>query len=144
MVAGERLIQPSRNDGLRLPHDNIMNTPLVSVLMTVYNREKYLAEAIESVLAQRFRDFELIIVDDGSTDRSLEIARRYASEPQVRVYLNEKNLSDYPNRNRAAALARGRYLKYLDSDDLMYNHCLEVMTQQMERFPEAGIGFEGP
>ena len=120
-----------------------MTAPLVSVLMTAYNRERYIAEAIESVLAQTFKDFELIIVDDGSQDRSLEIARRYTREPRVRVHLNEKNLGDYPNRNRAAGLARGRYLKYLDADDLMYAHCLEVMCQQMERFPEAGVGFEG-
>ena len=53
-------------------------SPLVSVLMTAYNREKYIAEAIESVLAQTFTDFEMIIVDDGSKDRTVEIARRYA------------------------------------------------------------------
>jgi glycosyltransferase involved in cell wall biosynthesis len=120
-----------------------MTTPLVSVLMTAYNREKYIAAAIESVLAQTFKDFELIIVDDCSKDRTLEIARRYSTNPRVRVYVNEKNLGDYPNRNRAAELARGRYLKYLDADDLMYPHCLEIMTQQMERFPEAGLGVEG-
>jgi glycosyltransferase involved in cell wall biosynthesis len=120
-----------------------MTAPLVSVLMTAYNREKYIEEAIESVLAQTFTDFELIIVDDASKDRSLVIASRYTSDPRVRVYLNEQNLGDYPNRNRAAQFARGRYLKYLDSDDLMYPHCLEIMTRQMEQFAEGGIGFEG-
>jgi glycosyltransferase involved in cell wall biosynthesis len=120
-----------------------MTTPLVSVLMTAYNREKYIAEAIESVLAQTFRDFELIVVDDQSSDLTVEVARHYARDPRVKVHVNERNLGDYPNRNRAASLARGRYLKYLDADDLMYSHCLSVMTRQMERFPDAGIGLEG-
>ena|SRR5674476_1029541 len=88
--------------------------PAVSVLMTAYNREKYIAEAIESVLAQTFTDFELVVVDDGSKDHTVDIARRYSKDPRVSVHINEKNLGDYPNRNRAASLARGRYLKYLD------------------------------
>jgi glycosyltransferase involved in cell wall biosynthesis len=117
-----------------------MSTPLISVLMTAYNREKYIAEAIESVLASSFKDFELIIVDDGSKDRTVEIARRYTLDPRVRVHVNEKNLGDYPNRNRAASLAQGRYLKYVDSDDVVYPHCLETMVRMMERFPDSGLG----
>jgi glycosyltransferase involved in cell wall biosynthesis len=111
--------------------------------MTAYNREKYIAEAIESVLAQTFTDFELVIVDDCSSDRTVEIARRYTTDPRVLVHINGNNLGDYPNRNRAAGLARGRYLKYLDSDDMMYPHCLETMARQMEQYLEAGVGFEG-
>jgi len=110
--------------------------------MTAYNRARYIAEAIESVLAQKFSDFELIVVDDGSTDETLEIARRYVKDPRIRTLLNEKNLSDYPNRNQAARFALGHYLKFLDADDTMYPHCLSVMVEQMERFPEAGIGIE--
>lgn len=118
------------------------NRPLVSVLMTAYNREKYIAEAIESVLASSYTDFELIIVDDGSKDRTVEIARRYESlDPRVRVYVNETNLGDYPNRNKAASYARGKYLKYVDADDLIYYYCLDVMVNYMERFPQAGLGF---
>jgi len=118
-----------------------MTTPLISVLMTAYNREKYIAEAIESVLASSYKDFELIIVDDGSKDRSVEIARSYENkDPRVKVYVNEKNLTDYPNRNRAASYATGKYIKYLDSDDYLYPHALEVMVSFMERFPEAGFG----
>ena len=94
--------------------------PLVSVLMTAYNRERYVGAAIESVLAQTFADFELIVVDDGSVDRTVEVARQYEDDPRLRIVLNERNLGDYPNRNRAAALARGRFLKYHDSDDVMY------------------------
>jgi len=121
-----------------------MSAPLVSVLMTAYNREKYIAEAIESVLASNFKDFELIIVDDCSKDHTVEIARRYTSDPRVQVHMNEKNLGDYPNRNRAASLARGKYLKYLDSDDVIYPYGFGVMVSSMERFPEAVLGLARP
>src|ERR1035438_3224532 len=109
--------------------------------MTAYNREDYIAEAIESVLAQTLHNLELVIVDDGSRDQTVDIARRYTNDSRVRLHLNEKNLGDYPNRNRAAELAQGRYLKYLDADDMMYPHCLEMMVHQMEQFPQASLGF---
>jgi len=114
--------------------------PMVSVLITVYNREKYVATAIESVLAQTYRNFELIITDDCSRDPSLQIAQRYQADRRVKVYRNERNLGDYANRNRAASLAKGKYLKYVDADDLIYPHCLETMVHAMEMFPQAGFG----
>lgn len=114
---------------------------MVSVLMTAYNREKYIAEAIESVLASTFQDFELIIVDDYSNDKTVQIAKSYeARDCRIKVYINESNLGDYPNRNKAASYAKGKYLKYLDSDDIMYSHCLEVMVNAMEKFPNAAVG----
>lgn len=115
--------------------------PLVSVLMTAYNRSRYMPEAIHSVLASTMPDFELIIVDDASTDDTVAVARSFErSDPRVRVHVNVSNLGDYANRNRAASLARGRYLKYLDSDDVMYPWCLAAMTSAMEAHPEAGFG----
>jgi glycosyltransferase involved in cell wall biosynthesis len=115
--------------------------PLVSVLMTTYNREKYLAQAIESVLASTYAHFELLVVDDQSKDRSLEIARNYqAKDERVKSILNEKNLGDYPNRNKAASLAKGKYIKYVDADDMIYPKGLEVLVEGMEMFPEAGFG----
>ncbi|MEQ8324252.1 MAG: glycosyltransferase family A protein [Vicingaceae bacterium] len=114
--------------------------PTVSILMTVFNREKYLSQAIESVINQEYTDWELIIVDDGSTDRSVEIAQSYSSKnDQISFYQNEANLGDYPNRNRAASLAKGKYLKYVDADDLLYPHGLKVMVHSIEKFPEAAI-----
>ena len=95
-----------------------MPCPLVSVLTTDYNSEKHLAAAIESVLAQTMEDFELIVVDDCSTDRSVEIARLYENDPRVRIFINEENLGDYPNRKRAAFYASGKYIKYVDADDI--------------------------
>ena len=115
--------------------------PLVSVLMTAYNRQQYIAAAIESVLASTYTNFELIIVDDGSTDNTVNIAKKYLQQDsRVKVFVNEKNLGDYPNRNKAASYATGKYIKYFDSDDILYPHCLGVMVSSMEKFPEAGYG----
>lgn len=116
-----------------------MIKPLVSVLMTVYNREAYIAEAIESVCNSSWQNWELIIVDDCSSDRSVEIARDYESkDPRIKVYVNEKNLTDYPNRNQAATFAIGKYIKYLDSDDLIYFYGLELQVRSLEANPDAG------
>lgn len=108
--------------------------------MTSYNREKFIQESIESVLAQTYTDFELIIVDDNSSDRTQEIILSYANLSKIRYYFNSFNLGEYQNRNKAASLARGKYIKYLDSDDLMSSDCLEVMVHQMDKFPNAAIG----
>ncbi len=123
----------------------LTNEPLVSVLMTAYNREKYIEEAIESVLDSTYSNFELIIVDDGSTDKTVEIARRYQlQDNRVKVYVNEGNLGDYPNRNRAASLAKGKYLKYLDSDDKIYEDGLAYSVAQMEEYAGASLGVYCP
>lgn len=115
--------------------------PIVSVLMTAYNREVFIAEAIESVLASSFTNFELIIVDDCSVDKTVSIALKYGhKDNRVKVFVNEKNIGDYNNRNKAASLAKGKYIKYLDSDDTIYPWGLEAMVYCMEKFPAAGFG----
>ena len=115
--------------------------PLVSVLMTAYNREAFLPAAIESVLSQWWSDFELVVVDDRSSDRTLDIAREYARrDDRIRVHANERNLGDYANRNHAASFARGEFLKFHDSDDIMYPHCLAVMVAALQAEPRAGFG----
>lgn len=118
-----------------------MSTPLVSVLMAAYNSEKYIAEAIESVLASTFTDFELIICDDRSTDRTASIAKSYLEKDnRIKLYINEVNLGDYPNRNRVASYAKGTYLKYLDHDDVIYPWGLSIMVTCIQSFPDAGYG----
>ena len=118
-----------------------MTSSKVSILTTVYNREKYLAACIDSVLASSYQDWELIIVDDVSTDTSVAIAKNYEKkDARIKVYVNQTNLGDYPNRNKAASYAKGTYLKYLDADDLIYPRGLEVMVHAMEQFPEAALG----
>lgn len=130
-------IEYFKNQGLNLE----LEQPLVSVLMTAYNREKYITEAIESVLASTYKNFELIIVDDCSSDKTLSIAKAYEKrDNRIRVYLNENNLTDYPNRNMAAKYAKGKYIKYLDSDDIIYSEGLAYCVDEMERHPESSFG----
>lgn len=113
-------------------------TPVVSVLMTSYNRELYINEAIESVLASTYSNFELIIVDDCSEDKTYSIAKQYAlRDKRIRVYCNEENIGQFPNRNKAASLANGTYLLYADSDDQIYRDGLERCMQAIAQFPEA-------
>ncbi|RZK12555.1 MAG: glycosyltransferase family 2 protein [Flavobacterium sp.] len=120
----------------------INNDPLVSVLMTCYNRGRFLAEAIESVLASSYKNFELIIVDDASTDDSLAISQAYAArDTRIKVVSNNKNLGDYKNRNHAASFANGKYIKYVDSDDRIEEKSLEIMVDGMEQNPLVSVGF---
>ncbi len=100
--------------------------PLVSFLMTSYNREKYIAEAIESVLESTYTNFELIIVDDSSSDETVNIAKCYAEkDSRIKLYVNEHNLGDYPNRNRAASYSKGEFMLYVDSDDTLYPNTIK-------------------
>ncbi len=118
-----------------------MSRPVVSVLITAYNREDYLAASIESVLAQTFGDFEILVTDNQSTDRTVEIARQFERlDSRVRVVVNERNLGQFGNRNRAASLAAGEFLKFHDSDDVMYPHCLAVMVPALRAERRAGFG----
>jgi glycosyltransferase involved in cell wall biosynthesis len=115
-------------------------TPRVSVLLTAYNREDYIAQAIESVLAQSMTDFELIICDDQSSDGTAGIIDRFARrDPRIRFSINERNLGQFENRRHAASLASGAFLKYHDSDDVMYPHCLATMVGPLDAEPRAAF-----
>ena len=121
--------------------ENTLLEPLVSVLMASYNSEDYIAVAIQSVLKSTYKNFELIITDDNSTDGTYAIAKAYeAKDNRVRVIKNDKNYGDYPNRNQAASYATGKYLKYVDHDDYIYPYGLEQLVYFMEQFPDAGYG----
>jgi glycosyltransferase involved in cell wall biosynthesis len=110
--------------------------PLISVLTTAYNREQFIAECIESVLASTYTNFELIIVDDRSSDNTVNIARSFEKkDKRIKVYENERNLGDYQNRNKAASYAKGKYLKYVDSDDTLNPDGLEYIVKQLQKFP---------
>lgn len=111
--------------------------PLVSVLMTAYNREKFIAEAIDSVLESTYNNFELIIVDDASTDKTVEIARNFEKkDSRIKVYVNEKNLTQFPNRNKAAGYAKGWLLFWVDSDDTIKYDAIAYVVGQFQKYPE--------
>jgi Glycosyltransferases involved in cell wall biogenesis len=115
------------------------NTPVVSVLMTTYNRAHYIEEAIESVISSSFQDWELIIVDDCSDDNTQELVQKYLSDRRIFYHRNVANLGQFINRNKAASLSRGKYIKYLDSDDIIYPYGLEVMVNTLNANKNAGI-----
>ncbi len=104
--------------------------PRVSVCIPTYNSDKYLAESIESVLEQTYSDYEILIIDNCSTDNSREIIKKYAGKDRRIIYtFNEKNLGMVNNWNLCLTLAHGEYIKFLFSDDLLTsNRALEEMT----------------
>ncbi len=107
--------------------------PNVSVCIPTYNREHLLKEALDSVFAQTYKDFEVVIVDDGSTDGTRQMLERCGYN--VRYYWQE-NAGDAAARNKLIELARGRYISFLDSDDLLYPDALEEMVEAMPQNAE--------
>ena len=116
-----------------------MSSPNVSVVMSVYNGERFLREAVESILGQSLREFEFIAIDDGSTDASFSILDSYrARDTRLRVYHQEnKGLVDA--LNRGCALARGNYIARMDADDIAMTNRLQRQMEVMESHPEVGV-----
>jgi len=115
-------------------------SPKVSVAIPVYNREKYIAQAIDSILAQTFTDFELLLIDDGSADSSVAIIRSY-SDPRIRLVCHATNSGVAAARNSAITHARGEYLAFLDSDDWAYPRRLAEQVAFLDRHPDyAAVG----
>ncbi len=116
------------------------NSPKVSVLMPAYNVEKYIGEAIESILNQTFTDFEFIIVDDGSTDGTWKIIQSYAEKDSRIVPLqNEKNLHISKTRNRLIGLARGEYVMWQDADDISVGDRTQKQVNFLDEHDDVGI-----
>jgi hypothetical protein len=116
----------------------------VTIAITAFNRERYIAEAVDSALNQHFRDIEVLVVDDASEDATVAVVERMAArDSRLRVVRNPRNLGDYPNRNHAARLVRTPYFKFHDSDDVMYPHCVDVMWSMLREVPEAGFALSG-
>ncbi|MEN6462126.1 MAG: glycosyltransferase family 2 protein, partial [Syntrophomonas sp.] len=115
-----------------------MGTPLVTVLMAVYNGEQFLKESIDSILSQTFSDFEFIIVDDASTDNSRALIDSYA-DPRIRVISNAHNLRLAGSLNRGLSLARGKYVARMDADDISLRQRLEKQVAFMESRPDIGV-----
>lgn len=108
--------------------------PLVSVIIPNYNQERYVGETIESVLSQTYRNFELIIVDDGSTDKSLEILREYEKKDDRVIILTQENMNASVARNKGIEHSKGDYFYFMDSDDTMYPDGLEALVKAAEKY----------
>jgi len=112
--------------------------PTVSVIMSAYNAEAFLREAMDSILAQTFHDFELIVIDDGSDDRTQEILAEY-SDPRIRVIHNKGGLGAGAARNRGLHVARGKYIAVQDADDASVPERLAQQVAYFEANPEVGL-----
>ncbi|MFP4091998.1 MAG: glycosyltransferase [Cyclobacteriaceae bacterium] len=118
-----------------------MNTEvLVTVYITNYNYGKFIEQAVSSVLSQSLDDFEIIIIDDGSTDNSHEVIERLADHPKIKV-IYQKNKGLNVTNNIALRVARGKYIMRLDADDFLDHNALLVMSNMLEKDPELGLVF---
>lgn len=110
---------------------------LVSIIMPSYNTASYIAESIQSVIDQTYKNWELIIVDDHSTDGTVGIIEKFADK-RIHFFINEKNFGAAFSRNRALKEAKGKYIAFLDSDDRWNRRKLEIQLKFMEKY---GYGF---
>ena len=114
------------------------SSPKISVILPVYNAEKYIAEAINSILAQSYQNFELIILNDGSTDTSLAVINSYSSNPQVKIVTHE-NKGLIATLNKGIALAQGEYIARMDADDIAYPERFKKQLALFEANAELGV-----
>jgi glycosyltransferase involved in cell wall biosynthesis len=112
------------------------NNPLVSVIIPVYNGDRYLKEAIESILAQDYQPIEIIIVDDGSTDNTANIAKNFGDKIS---YYYQENAGHGQAKNRGLELAKGEFLGFLDSDDLFAKNKLTLQIDYLLKNPDIGF-----
>lgn len=117
---------------------DMIHIPKITVFMAVFNSSAYLKGAIESILDQTFENFELLIVNDGSTDNSLEIIQAFRDE-RIRILNNEKNMGLEYTRNRGIEEARGKYMAILDSDDIAIRDRLKIQFDYLESKPDVAV-----
>lgn len=116
------------------------DAPILSVLMPVFNSEQFVADAIKSILNQTFSNFEFLILDDASTDKSFEIIKDLENkDPRIKAFQNEKNLGVVESRNKLINLSKGRYIAWLDSDDIAFENRFEKQIKFLEEHPEIGM-----
>jgi len=119
-----------------------MSIPLFSIVIPLYNRQREIGRAVESCLAQTFKDFELIIVDDASRDNSVAVVSSYA-DPRITLVRHEQNRGVCPTRNTGVSHSRGEWIVTLDSDDALAPYCLSAMRKYIEGAPVSArrLGF---
>src|SRR6202007_216262 len=116
--------------------------PKVSIVVPNYNHAKYLRQRIESVLEQTYRDFEVILLDDCSTDESRSIISEYAADPRVRVEFNERNSgSTFKQWNKGVGLAKGKYVWIAESDDYADKMLLERLAAVLDSEARIAIAY---
>jgi glycosyltransferase involved in cell wall biosynthesis len=119
--------------------ENFMRSPVVSVVMSVYNGEKYLRESVDSILNQNFKDFEFIIINDGSNDSSLEMLLEYQDRDKRITIVNQSNIGLTRSLNRGIKLSAGQYIARQDADDVSAPTRLEKQLNYMKARPELAV-----
>ncbi len=112
-----------------------MHKPIVSMVMPVYNRAEYLKKSIQSILNQTFKDFEFIIVNDGSADNSIDIIKSF-NDPRIKIFENDKNRGIVYSRNRGLSEAKGEFISMFDSDDIAVPNKLEIQLDFLKNNPD--------
>ncbi|MFZ2664320.1 MAG: glycosyltransferase family 2 protein [Patescibacteria group bacterium] len=121
-------------------NNSSINKPLVSVIMPAYNAEKYISEAVESILNQTYINFEFIILDDGSTDNTWKIISSYAAkDKRIVLVKNDSNLGIVAGRNKGLEVSQGKYIVWADSDDISLPTRIEKQVDFMENNLDVGI-----
>ncbi len=108
-----------------------MKTPIITVIMPAYNHEAFISEAIESILSQTFKDFEFIIINDGSTDKTEEVIKKY-TDPRI-TYLYQENRGCSNTLNKALSLSKGEYISIINSDDIYHRDRLHVLLDETKK-----------
>ena len=115
-----------------------MHEKIISVILPVFNGEKYIRESVESILCQTFKEFEFIIIDDGSTDKSVEIIKSF-NDSRIKLLRNNENKGIIFSLNKGIEEATGKYIARMDGDDIACPERLKIQFEFMERNPEVGI-----
>jgi len=119
---------------------NTNNSPFVSVIMPAFNAQKYITEAIESILTQSYENFEFIIVDDCSTDTTATIIKSFKEkDKRITIIKNEENIGVTKSLNKAVAIAKGKYIIRMDADDWVYPQRLLLQVDLMEHNPDVVV-----
>ena len=116
------------------------SAPRISVIIPTYNRADFIGETIQSVLGQTYADFELIVLDDASTDDTAQVVARFDDERLIYIY-QENNVGETAARNAGLTHARGELVSFLDSDDCMLPHNLETLVALLDARPEVSVAY---
>ncbi len=129
MQGGKRILDQNQKD----------EKPLISIITVVRNGEKHLEECINSVLAQKFKDFEYLIIDGKSSDNTHSIIKKY--ETKIDFYLSENDKGIYDAFNKGMKYVRGKYFGYVNSDDILNPNALEILSRYIKTYPEKDFFF---
>ena len=114
----------------------------ISVIIPIYNSEKYLSECLESIINQTFKDIEIICVNDGSKDKSEQIIKQYAKKDKRIILLNQENKGAGPARDKGIKISKGEYLSFIDSDDFFHFRTLEIAYNNIKKYNSDVLRFQ--